>query len=236
MWCVRVSWFSTGISSFVACYLAEDIDEIIYTHVENQHPDSLRFLHDCEQILGREITILQSKEYKNVDDVILRTACINTPYGAPCTQRLKRNVRKQWEKEHPGTHTYIWGFDVNEKDRADRVQDSLPDYKHEFPLIEHGFTKEQAHGIAWKLNLKRPIMYDLGYPNNNCIGCVKGGMGYWNKIRNDFPEVFERRAKQERLIGHSCINGVFLDELDSNRGKMSQEIMGDCDIACQLMF
>ncbi len=37
-------------------------------------------------------------------------------------------------------------------------------------------------------------MYDLGYPNNNCIGCVKGGMGYWNKIRKDFPEVFQKRA------------------------------------------
>lgn len=59
-------------------------------------------------------------------------------------------------------------------------------------------------------------MYDLGYPNNNCVGCVKGGMGYWNKIRVDFPEVFERRARQEREIGHSCIKGVFLDELDPN--------------------
>ena len=41
---MKVCWFSTGISSFVACYLAKDVDEIIYTHVPNQHPDSLRFL------------------------------------------------------------------------------------------------------------------------------------------------------------------------------------------------
>ena len=216
--------------------MAKNIDEIIYTHVENQHPDSLRFLHDCERILGRRITVLQSKEYKDVDDVILRTACINTPYGAPCTQRLKRNVRKQWEKDHPGQHTYIWGFDVNEKNRAYRVETSLPDYQHEFPLIDNGITKERAHGIAWKLNLKRPVMYDFGYQNNNCIGCVKGGMGYWNKIRKDFPDVFERRAKQERIIGHSCINGVFLDELEADRGNFDQEVMSDCDIACQLLF
>lgn len=60
---MKVCWFSTGISSFVACYLAKDVDEIIYTHVPNQHPDSLRFLHDCEKVLGREITILQSDEW-----------------------------------------------------------------------------------------------------------------------------------------------------------------------------
>lgn len=56
---MKVCWFSTGISSFVACYLAKDIDEIIYTHVSNQHPDSLRFLHDCEKILNRKITVIQ---------------------------------------------------------------------------------------------------------------------------------------------------------------------------------
>ena len=62
-------------------------------------------------------------------------------------------------------------------------------------------------------------MYDLGYPNNNCIGCIKGGMGYWNKIRTDFPDVFEHRAKLEKELGFSILkdshgNPVFLDELE----------------------
>lgn len=232
---MKICWFSTGISSFVACYLAKDVDEIIYTHVANQHPDSLRFLHDCEEILGREITVLQSDRYASVDDVIEKTRCINTPYGAPCTQKLKKDVRKQWEREHPDHHTYVWGFDCNEVNRAKRTEQSLTDYDHEFPLIDNGITKEQAHGIAWKLGLKRPVMYELGYPNNNCIGCVKGGMGYWNRIRHDFPEVFERRAKQEREINHSCIKGVFLDELKPDRGNINDEVMDDCDIICQLL-
>ena len=111
----------------------------------------------------------------------------------------------------------------------------MSDYDHEFPLIDNYLLKEECHGIADKLGLKRPVMYDLGYPNNNCIGCVKGGMGYWNKIRADFPEVFERRAKQERLIGHSCIKGIYLDELEPDRGNMNMEIMEDCTISSQLL-
>lgn len=197
---VKVCWFSTGISSFVACYLSKNIDEIIYTHVPNQHPDSLRFLHDCEKLLGRKITILQ------------------------------------WEAQNFDHHTYVWGYDLNEKRRADRLINTMTDYDHEFPLIENGFTKEDCHALAKELGLKRPVMYDLGYPNNNCIGCVKGGMGYWNKIRVDFPDVFERRARQEREIGHSCIKGVFLDELDPKRGCMDLEVMEDCGIACQLVL
>lgn len=230
-----MSWFSTGISSFVACYLAKDVDEIIYTHVENQHPDSLRFLRDCEKLLGRKITILQSDRYKDVDDVILSTRYINGPYGASCTRLLKKEVRRKWEREYPDHHIYVWGFDRNEVNRAERLAETLSDYDHEFPLIEHGLTKEDAHGIAKELGLKRPLMYDLGYPNNNCIGCVKGGTGYWNKIRADFPEVFEGRAREEREIGHSCIKGVFLDELDPERGNIQTEVMEECNIICQML-
>lgn len=60
-------------------------------------------------------------------------------------------------------------------------------------------------------------------------------MGYWNKIRVDFPEVFERRARQEREMGYSCIKGVFLDELEPDRGNMDTEVFEDCTISCQLL-
>ncbi len=59
-------------------------------------------------------------------------------------------------------------------------------------------------------------------------------MGYWNKIRVDFPDVFERRAKQEREIGHTCIKGVYLDELDPYRGRIDDEILEDCSFVCQI--
>lgn len=232
---MKICWFSTGVSSFIACYLAQDVDEIIYTHVSNQHPDSIRFLEDCEKILGREITVLMSEQYESVDDVILKARYINGPFGAACTRILKRDVRRQWEVEHPGRHTYVWGYDVNEKKRAARVVMAMPDFDHEFPLIDHGPTKEECHGMADKLGLKRPAMYDLGYPNNNCIGCVKGGAGYWNKIRKDFPEVFKRRAEEERIIGHSCLKGTFLDELPEDKGNMNLEVFEDCTITCQLL-
>lgn len=234
VWSVKICWFSTGISSFVACYLSKDIDEIIYTHVANQHPDSLRFLHDCEKLLGRKITILQSDRFRDVDDVIEKTRCINTPFGAPCTRLLKKEVRRKWERENLGHHIYVWGYDYDEQNRANRIIETMHDYDHEFPLIDNHLSKQDAHGIAARLGLKRPVMYDLGYPNNNCIGCVKGGMGYWNKIRVDFPEVFKKRAEQEREINHSCIKGVFLDELSPNRGRIQDEILEDCGISCEL--
>lgn len=40
----------------------------------------------------------------------------------------------------------------------------------------------------------------------NCIGCLKAaGAGYWNKIRVDFPDVFKRRAMQEKMINVALV-------------------------------
>ena len=99
-------------------------------------------------------------------------------------------------------------------------------------------TEISGRSFERTFDFARPKMYELGYANNNCVGCVKGGMGYWNHIRKDFPEVFESRAKLEREVGHSMLkdkNGpVYLDELDPNRGDMNTEIMPDCGIMCYL--
>ena len=228
---MKISWFSTGVSSFVATLLAKDIDHIIYTHIDSQHPDSLRYLHDCEKALGRKIEILQSDKYKTVDDVIAHKRMINSVYGAPCTLHLKKRVRQQWENQNGIGHTYVWGYDLEEKRRADNIVENMPEFNHEFPLIEKGLTKADCHAICEDMGIKRPAMYDLGYNNNNCIGCVKGGMGYWNKIRVDFPDVFARRAAQEREFGNSCINGVYLDELSPTAGRIN-EVLPDCSIAC----
>ena len=228
-----VSWFSAGVSSFIATYIErENIDKILYTHIDDQHIDTIRFLKDCEMALGRDIEILQS-QYKSVNDVIKQFRFINSPYGARCTQVLKKRVRKEWEHGKEDL-TYIWGYDIEEKARAERLEESMPEFKHKFPLIERQLKKEDCHGILKELGIKRPLMYDLGYKNNNCIGCVKGGMGYWNKIRKDFPVIFEERALLEREIGASCLRKIYLDELDPYSGRFEDEIVEECNIICQL--
>lgn len=232
----KVVWMSAGVSSFIAGYLVRDtVTDWIYIDIADQHPDSLRFIKDCEKALGTEIQILRSEEFSSVEDVVEKYGVVNTPYGAPCTGMLKKKVRKVWENQHLGTDlTYVWGMDRTESKRAERLAANFPEFHHEFPLIDKCLSKEDCHALLRKLGIERPEMYNLGFHNNNCIGCVKGGKAYWNKIRVMFPEVFKRRAEMERKVGHSCINGVFLDELDPDAGRDEHEIMGECSIFCQI--
>lgn len=236
---MKVVWISAGVSSFIAGWLVRDtVDQWIYIDVKDQHPDSIRFIRDCEKLIGKEIMFLRSDKYEDVADVCRKRGMINGVYGAACTGMLKKAVRKKWENEQYRNGIsdlcYVWGMDAKEKKRAEGIVKNFPEFSHEFPLIDRMLSKNDCHALAAELNLKRPAMYDLGYQNNNCVGCVKGGMWYWNKIRRDFPEVFEKRAQLEREIGHSCINGVFLDELAPDRGRASEEISEDCSIMCYL--
>lgn len=219
--------------------IRDEIDEFYYIDIDDQHPDSMRFIKDCETALGRPIKILKSN-YGSVENAILAQGCIRIVKTgfAPCTAYLKRRVRKeQFELLHQNDEiTYVWGFDStkHEQNRADRIVEAMPQYNHRFPLIEQGLAKQDAHAVLRRLNIRRPAMYDLGYQNNNCVGCVKGGMGYWNKIRQDFPDVFKARAELERKLNSSCLKECFLDELAPDRGKADNEILEDCGIFCEI--
>ena len=234
-----VAWFSAGVSSAVATKLAiSEIDEVFYIHIADQHPDTLRFVRDCEAWFKKPITILQSP-YKCVSTAVKAAGgngWINGVGGAACTRRLKKFVRAEWEQSQLGISAirYVWGMDNDETHRAERIRETMHELEHRFPLIERGIGKAEAHEILRASGIKRPAMYELGYHNNNCVGCVKGGMGYWNKIRVDFPDVFASRAKLEREVGGSCIKGVYLDELVPDRGRHDGPICDDCGIMCEL--
>ena len=78
-------------------------------------------------------------------------------------------------------------------------------------------------------------MYERGFPNNNCKVCVRGGAGYMNLCRKVFPKEFADRARMERRIGGTCINGVYLDELDPEAGRDCEIIVPECGAMCEAM-
>lgn len=201
----------------------------------------MRFLHECERWYGQPIHILRSEKYADHFDVIEKQdmICGNRVFY-PCTYELKKKVRYDFQDSIKEWDGQVWGFDAGEELRARRFAEQNPVTKPLFPLIEKGITKENAAYMLEHAGIGMPLMYRLGYRNNNCVGCIKGGMGYWNKIRVDYPGHFKRMAELERKIGHSCLKdkdgSVFLDELDPKRGNFPEEVMPSCDLFCELEF
>jgi len=235
-----ISWFSCGAASAVATILAKrkygDNLEAVYCEVKEEHPDNKRFLKDFEEVTGIKVKTIVNEQFDgSIFNVFLNRKFIKGPTGAPCTMVLKKEMRKTYQKPDD---IQVFGYTLEEQNRADRFIDANNEVIEDFILINSGITKEDCINKIKELGIEIPVMYKLGYNNNNCVGCVKGGMGYWNKIRMDFPEAFDRMAKLERMLGHSLNkdkNGpVFLDQLDPNRGHVKKDMPGDCGFTCEV--
>lgn len=241
-----LAWWSAGITSAVACKIALELYDnvrIFYIKINSAHEDNERFKKDCEKWYGQKIEDIQSSKFKDQFEVIKATGAVNTPEGAPCTGVLKKDVRFQLEKKYSlalfNTEyitSQVWGYEFEKKqiNRAIRHGMEYREHQQLFPLIEKGLDKDECAGILNSNGIALPVMYLLGFGNNNCIGCVKGGKGYWNLIRIHFPNIFSLMAKTEREVGYSCINGCFLDELDPNEGLKGKPVMPNCGIICDV--
>lgn len=237
--------FSCGAASAVATKLAlqkygKDNCEILNIYIKEEHPDNQRFLKECEAWFGKSITVVKNERFDGSIYEVFKLGYLKTPKGAPCTTQLKRKVRAKHQRPDD---IHVFGYTVEEQDRADDFIERNQNVSCDFILIESGLTKSDCLGVLERAGIDIPTMYKLGYQNNNCIGCVKGAMGYWNKIRKDFPDVFEKMAKLERESGYALnrekIQGkkipVFLDELDPNRGDFQNEPSIECSFFCEMV-
>lgn len=231
-----IAWFSCGAASAVAAKLAIQAapDTILARCViGNEHPDNWRFADDVSRWLDRPIVELASPKYPDAWAVWEQRRFLNGPHGALCTVELKKKVRQSFEQDGD---IQVFGFTSEEQDRAERFQANNFEIESRFPLIEKGISKTECFEVLQGVGIELPAMYRLGYSNANCVGCCKGGMGYWNKIRRDFPDVFDRMAALEREIGHSCINTdegkVFLDSLQLDAGRTTDLQLPECGLFC----
>lgn len=248
-----VSWFSCGEASAVATKLALNsnwrayANEFIIAYCDTskrEHPDNMRFLKDCEKWFGQEIKIYGNDEFdRDPDQVFLKTKYLVGHKGARCTGELKKSVR--WEHQKPDDIVII-GYTVEEYERRHvHLQRSEPITKFWPILYQMKITKLDCRLILKSTGIEIPKMYQLGYKNNNCIGCVKGQAGYWNKIRVDFPERFTEMAIIERKLkrticqrqwtenGKRVSQRIYRDELPIDLGNYKSEPDISCGILCQ---
>lgn len=207
-----VVWFSCGAASAVAAKRTiekyGDIAEIevVNNFILEEHPDNRRFLRDIEKWIGQEIKQATNDKYPNgsCKEVWDDRAFMSGPNGAPCTIELKKVARRQLEeRNHVDWH--VLGFTTDEEHRHKGF--ILTERENLLPvLIDDGLSKIDCAVVLMKAGIKLPVVYDLGYPNANCIGCVKAtSPTYWNHVRKINPDVFEDRREQSKRLGAKLV-------------------------------
>jgi hypothetical protein len=238
-------WFSCGAASAVAAKLTLDKYastariRILNNPVVEEDADNRRFLLDVQAWLGVEIETVAARRYplQSARDVWEQRSFMSGPKGAPCTIELKKRARQDWEADNRADW-HVLGFTADEKTRHDRFV--LTERSNVLPvLIDNGVTKNDCYAILQDAGLTLPRVYRMGYPNANCIGCVKAtSPTYWNHVRQQHPDVFQDRAEQSRRLGARLVRvdnrRVFLDELDpAAKGRSMKSMDIDCGIFCE---
>lgn len=237
-----VVWFSCGAASAVAAkktiekYGKTHLIRVVNNPVAEEHEDNQRFLKDCEKWLGIKIETATNSKFPDysIYDVFKSRRYISGIAGAPCTQELKKKARQEWEAKNAHDEIVL-GFTADEVKRHERFclteRNVLP------VLIELGITKSDCFEIIKNAGIELPKIYSLGFPNANCIGCVKSTSGaYWNLVKREFPAQFDVIARLSREIGCRLIRSkgqrYFLDELTVEmNGRQKRNI--ECGIFCE---
>lgn len=240
-----VVWFSCGAASAVAA--AETLRQygdrchvrIVNSPVAKEDEDNQRFLSDVEQWLGVEIEQAINPKYPNASaqEVWDKRSYMEGIAGAPCTVELKKGARQAWEQNNRADW-HVLGFVYEEKDRFDRF--ALTERPNSLPvLIDAQITKGDCFQRIIEAGIQLPRMYKLGYPNANCVGCVKAtSPTYWNHVRKVHPDVFQARAEQSRRLGVKLVRHknkrIYLDELPEDaQGKPMKDMAFECGIFCE---
>ena len=229
-----IVWFSCGAASACAAKFTLNVypdAEVLYCDTSKyEHPDNARFLVDCEAWLGVKIKRLRSEKYSDIFDVFDKTKWLVGHGMARCSIELKRNVRIAYQRRGD---IQVIGYTLDEQRRIARFERENPDTNMMWILAANGITKQMCFDMLLQARIELPAMYRMGYHNNNCVGCVKGKKGYWNKIKRDFPEAFDRMAAQERKMGVSVIPDVYLDDLRPDEGRYNEtEFELECGLFC----
>lgn len=238
-------WFSCGAASAVAAKKTIDLYgssckvRVLNNPVLEEDEDNRRFLLDVQDWIGVEIELVTSKSYPSASAVEVweKRRFMSGTAGAPCTQELKKRARQDWEKENK-VDWHVLGFTWDEKKRHDRFV--LTERSNVIPvLIDAKITKSECYSILTSAGIELPRVYSMGYPNANCIGCVKATSAtYWTHVKLMNPEVFEQRAKQSRKLGARLVRykgkRMFLDELpEGATGRPMKNMDIECGLFCE---
>ena len=238
-----VCHFSCGAASAVATKMTLDANHgkdivIFYAETGAEDHDNARFLEDCQGWFGRSVTRLCSEKYKDTWDVWEKKRYISGVKGAPCTTELK--VKPRLLAQRPDDiHVFGYTSDSSDMRRAEAFREHWPEMTISTPLIDAGVSKKACLAIIINVGIVPPRTYAMGFPNANCIPCVKAqSPSYWALVRQEYPMEFARMTELSHRFGAKLarlkVERIFIDDIPSDFPTVDP-IAPECDFLCQMV-
>lgn len=212
--------FSGGLCSFWAAMRVRERfgpDDMVLLFADTliEDPDLYRFNEQAAELLGVPITRLTLG--LTPWELFRRQGIIGNAKYPICSIYLKRELLDRWHEDNclsaiqelqetlfPDPRkacTIYLGFDWNEEHRLNALRAEKPDWRWEAPMTERPiWDKCRMRREAEALGMKIPLLYDLGFPHNNCGGrCVRAGISHWVHLYRVLPARYQEWAVEEQV-------------------------------------
>ena len=150
----------------------------------------------------------------------------------------KRGTTPLGKGNHAAYH--VLGFTYDKAEQARHARFILTERDNLLPvLIDAKMTKAMCFDMIRRANIALPAIYSKGFPNANCVGCVKATSStYWNLVREHYPEVFYERVEQSERIGVKLVRvqgkRISLGDLKiTDKGAKLNRMGFDCGLFCE---
>lgn len=197
---------SGGAGSTIAAHRAvekhgEDAVVLLFADTNSEDPslyESIRYMRD---VALKGVEFWWFNDGRNIWDVFNQYGFIRGVGGCKASLILKRQVLDNFIKDNwsPGQCTCVTGLGWDEEDRIARFDKSKAPHLTWHPLTEKPWlTHQQEVELVNSWGYPRQLMYEMGYPHNNCGGgCVLAGISQWVGLYHDQPERFKYHRDQE---------------------------------------
>lgn len=178
--------------------------------------DTYRFLREFAAVANFPIT--EQSDGRSVEEVEDDEGALANNRMAFCSRILKAEQReiffKSLRQQGFTEIINVLGFSAIEWKRVQRatMHGERDGYTVRFPLIENCISKQMAADFCIAMGIRPPRMYQWS-EHANCLGCRRGGKGYWLAVKENAPEAFERACKREAEYGYTFLKDTTLVQL-----------------------
>lgn len=208
--------FSGGITSAWCAEWAlknypKDKVILLFHDTKEEDEDTYRFIKDMEKYFNHPI--IEQSDGRSVTELFYDEGCLASNRRSFCSRILKLEQRKKYfhklKKEGVEEILLVFGFSKDEWQRVQRahmgaIQDA---YSVRFPIVEVGLAKQKCVEWLVEKNICPPRMY-IWSGHANCLGCVRGSQGYWEKVLENAPDIFEQRKRLEEEFKSTFMGGA----------------------------
>lgn len=200
--------FSGGVTSWgaakrVAERFGTENLTLLFTDTNIEDADLYRFLREGAENVGGELVWIDNDGWTPFD-IFRKERMLGNDRMAPCSKLLKQKPARRWVQQNcdPDDTVVYVGIDWTELHRLEPVQKRWQPWTVDAPMTWRPLVNKQQV-IEWceAEDIRRPRLYDMAFPHNNCGGgCVRAGQRQWRQLHYEMPERFEMWAAEEQSI------------------------------------